>query len=249
MGKTTGITWTDATWNPWRGCKKVSPGCANCYMYRDAKRYGHDPEIIVRSKTTFSDPVKWSKSGKVARGSKIFVCSWSDFFIEQADEWRNEAWQIIRDAPYVFQLCTKRPERIYKCLPHDWGVGYRNVWLGVTGENQTQFDRRLEILSTIPAFTYWVSIEPMLERMTMNISQAAALDWVVIGGESGSNARPFDPKWIDEFLVHRVSSDVALFVKQMGSNPVGLDLKHPHGADPQEWVSMYRVQEFPNKNL
>lgn len=244
MGYKTGITWTDATVNFWRGCKKVSPGCANCYMYRDQKRYGNNPEEIVRSKTTFNDPIKWAKSGKLKPGSKIFVCSWSDFFLSEADEWRDEAWKIIRDTPYIYQLCTKRPENIIDRLPKDWGAGYPNVWLGVTGENQTLFDRRAKILLPIPARIHWVSIEPQLEQIRATDSVIRKLDWVVIGGESGKDARLFNPQWID-FFAHLITPK--LFVKQMGSNPVGLKLKHPHGADPSEWEEKYRIQEFPKE--
>lgn len=88
MSEQTGIEWTDATWNPWKGCLKVSPGCKQCYMYRDMNRFGHDPMVVVRSKTTFNNPLKWAKNGKVSSGAKIFACSWSDWFIDQADEWR-----------------------------------------------------------------------------------------------------------------------------------------------------------------
>ena len=253
MGKTTGISWTDSTWNPWRGCHRVSPGCANCYMFRDMRRYGGDPDVVVRSKTTFGDPLKW----KIPR--KIFVCSWSDFFIEEADEWRDEAWEIMRKTPHhTYQLCTKRPENILSRLPKDWGAGYPNVWLGVTGENQVMFDRRTKILLSIPAKIHWVSVEPMLEEinpypMECNFMPPSwgdsGVDWVVIGGESGSNARPFNTAWIDSF----VGGSFSLFVKQLGTNPIRFDdsvcetiqLKHPHGADPSEWEEKYRVQEFP----
>jgi protein gp37 len=97
MGKTTNIGWCDATWNPWRGCIKISPGCKHCYMYRDLsgprlRRLGN-PFDITRSKTTFKDPLTWKEP------LVIFTCSYSDFFIEQADDWRPEAWEVIRRTP------------------------------------------------------------------------------------------------------------------------------------------------------
>ncbi len=80
MAENTGILWTDNTWNPWQGCHKVSPGCMNCYMYRDKNRYGQDPATVIRSKpATFNLPLKWKEP------AKVFICSWSDFFIEEAD--------------------------------------------------------------------------------------------------------------------------------------------------------------------
>lgn len=240
MGKKTGISWTDATWNCWMGCRRVSPGCANCYMFRDMKHYGRNPDVIVRPKTTFNDPLKWKE------GRKIFVCSWSDFFIEDADEWRDEAWKIIKDTPrHTYQLCTKRPQNIVDRLPKDWGAGYPNVWLGVTGENQTMFERRVNMLVEIPAAIHWVSIEPQLERINPWSNQWMGLDWLVIGGESGTKARKFNPEWIDWLIARNAPYKKALFVKQMGSNPIGLKLKHPHGANPNEWDARYRIQEFP----
>jgi len=161
MGKHTNISWTTSTWNPWQGCKKVSAGCQNCYMYRDKKRYGQDPSVVVRSKPpTFNKPLHWKEP------AKVFVCSWSDFFIEEADEWRGEAWEIIKKCPHlIFQILTKRPERIKQCLPEDWGEEYSNVWLGVTAENQEMADLRIPLLLEIPATIYFASCEPLLERI------------------------------------------------------------------------------------
>src|SRR3990172_2238186 len=107
VGEKTAIAWTDKTWNPWMGCHKVSAGCKACYMYRDMPRYGKDPTVVQRSKTTFADPLKWPDP------AKVFSCSWSDFWIEEADPWRTEAWSIIRRTPHLtYQILTKRPARI-----------------------------------------------------------------------------------------------------------------------------------------
>src|ERR1700761_9152752 len=116
MGETTGIQWTNKSWNPWQGCRKVSAGCKFCYMFREKEKYGQNGSRIVRSKTTFTAPLKWKDP------SLVFTCSWSDFFIEEADEWRQEAWDIIKATPHLtYQILTKRPERIGMCLPADWG--------------------------------------------------------------------------------------------------------------------------------
>src|SRR3990167_11527130 len=108
MSDKTHINWTEATWNPWHGCIKVSPGCKNCYMYREKNRYGQDPAVVVRSKpATFNAPLKWKEP------ARVFTCSWSDFFIKQADPWRDEAWDIIYQTPHLtYLILTKRPERI-----------------------------------------------------------------------------------------------------------------------------------------
>ena len=116
MARNSGIDWTDHTWNPWQGCRKVSPGCANCYMYRDKRHFGQDPTTVVRSKpATFNAPLKWKDQ------ARVFVCSWSDFFIEDADPWRGEVWQIMRQTPHLtYMLLTKRLENISARLPDDW---------------------------------------------------------------------------------------------------------------------------------
>ena len=160
MGKTT-ISWTNYSWNPWRGCHKVSQGCQNCYMFREQRRWGNDPNIVVRSKTTFNDPLKWKDP------SMVFVNSWSDFFIEEADEWRDEAWDIIRQTPHLtYQILTKRPERIRYCLPIDWEDGWDNVWLGVSVETSEQMDRGWRLMD-LPAKIRFISAEPLIDRLEL----------------------------------------------------------------------------------
>jgi len=158
MGKNSAIEWTDHTLNFWQGCRPVSEGCVNCYMYRDKHRYGQDPTKVIRSKdATFRSARKWKTP------AKVFVCSWSDFFIEEADEWREEAWSEIRQAPHLtWIILTKRPQNISDRLPGDWGNGWPNVWLGVSAENQPAADERIPILLQTPAVVRFVSVEPML---------------------------------------------------------------------------------------
>ncbi len=130
MATSSPIEWTDATWNPWMGCEKVSPGCAHCYMYREQRQYGHDPSALRRSRTKFQEPLRWMAP------RLVFTCSSSEWFHPGADEWRPEAWEIIRETPHLtYQVLTKRPELNAERLPDDWGDGYSNVWLGVSVEN------------------------------------------------------------------------------------------------------------------
>jgi protein gp37 len=133
-------------------------------MERDMKRFGKDPNIVQRSKT-FYDPLKWAKKWPPEKPFiKVFTCSWSDFFIEEADPWRNEAWDIIRLTPnLIYQILTKRPENIRDRLPKDWNDGWPNVWLGVTIENQKSANDRLPIVLNIPAAVRFLSCEPLLE--------------------------------------------------------------------------------------
>lgn len=166
MGNTSNIEWTDVTWNVARGCDKVSPGCKFCYMMRDSldgTRY--NPFTVQRTKTVFTLPLKYKGTkSKVWDGPPlVFTSSLTDFFHQDIDAFRHEAWEIIRRCPHlVFQILTKRPERIRECLPADWGNGYPNVWLGVSVENQKYANQRIPVLMEIPAVIRFLSIEPLL---------------------------------------------------------------------------------------
>lgn len=162
MSKTT-IEWTNYTWNPWVGCKKVSAGCKNCYMYREQTQRGVDPMLIRKTKT-MRDPFKWETTEE--KRPMVFTCSYSDFFLEEADCWRDEAWSVIRSTPsLIYQVLTKRIEMVEERLPFDWPLP--NVWLGVTAENQEMADKRVPILLSIPAVRRFVSVEPMLGQVDL----------------------------------------------------------------------------------
>ena len=246
MGKNSKIDWCDHTWNPWHGCRKVSAGCQNCYMYRDKKRFGSDPEKVIRATVpTFTLPLR------IKEPSRIFVCSWSDFFIEDADEWRDEAWEIMHRRPdLTFLILTKRPENISSRLTYGWPLP--NVWLGVTAENQEMADKRIPILLQIPAVVRFVSVEPMLGEMSFRwgggidyssrkvsneYDALRTLDWVIVGGESGPNARKMQPEWAAEIKRQCKAAGVPFFMKQMS----GKDKKNRHAIP-----DYLNVREFPN---
>ena len=217
MGENTGISWCNATWNPFQGCHKVSSGCKNCYMFSEKTRYGQNPNVVVRSSdATFNAPLKWARNPeKYGHIKRVFVCSWSDFFIEEADPWRAEAWEIMRKTPqFIYQLCTKRPERIAQCLPPDWCDGYPNVWLLTSTENQAAADLRIPILLSVPAVVHGISAEPLLGPLDIRqwiglechhensyseedtgacickeCDESALLSWSIVGGESGKHIR------------------------------------------------------------
>lgn len=206
MARISAIEWTEATWNPWHGCTKVSPGCAHCYMYREKKRYGQEPAKVVRSKTTFDAPLKWKEP------QLIFTCSWSDFFIEEADPWRDEAWEIIRSTPqHAYQILTKRPQRIAANLPQGWP--FENVCLGVSVENP-RFYGRIEMVRKIPAFVRFLSLEPLLAPMPH--LPLAGISWVIVGGESGPGCRPMKPEWVRDIRDQCARAGVPFFFKQWG---------------------------------
>lgn len=243
MGRNSAIEWTDHTLNFWQGCRPVSEGCANCYMYRDKRRYGQDPTKVIRSKdVTFRQARKWKTP------ARVFVCSWSDFFIEEADDWREEAWGEIRQAPHLtWIILTKRPQNISDRLPSDWGNGWPNVYLGVTAENQQAADERIPLLLQTPAAVRFISAEPLLgavdltvirvdDKTTVNSLTGGAitktgfvemdielppfmgnkLDLVIVGGESGPGARPCHPDWVRSLRDQCQASGVKFFFKQWG---------------------------------
>lgn len=232
MGKTTGIEWATSTWNPWTGCTKISPGCKNCYMFRDKKRFDQDPTIIKQcSPATFNAPLKY-KSPEV-----IFTCSWSDFFHEAADAWRAAAWDIIRKTPHhTYLILTKRPERIYQNLPADWGPnGYPNVALGVSVETQ-QWVSRINELFRSPARLYFVSAEPLLGPLNLILwlmkmgrefnrspEGQRKIGWVIAGGESGPKARPAEMSWFRDLRNQCAEAGVPYFLKQLGGHPNPMD--------------------------
>jgi protein gp37 len=250
----TKIQWTDATWNPFHGCKKVSTECKFCYMYRDKERYGQNPTLVLKSKTKFYEPLKW-KEPKL-----IFTCSWSDWFIEEGDLWRDELWKIIKATPHhTYQILTKRPERIKECLPADWGKGYDNVWLGVSvGTNESL--KRCKTLNEIPAKVKFISAEPLLEDLTElnEVLVRSKFDWCIIGGESGNSKgkyrfRECKLEWINNIINACNGNDVKIFVKQLGTF-LGkeMGLKDSHGGDMNEWPNEIQIREFPksfNKNI
>lgn len=128
-------------WNPWHGCTKKSEGCKHCYMYFLDKQRGGDGSRIYKVKNNFEYPLSKDKNGryKIKSGEHIRVCMTSDFFLEEADKWREDAWKIMhKRSDVVFILITKRPERIAQVLPSDWGDGYENVQLNVTCETNNE---------------------------------------------------------------------------------------------------------------
>lgn len=187
-------------WNPWHGCHKCSPGCMNCYVfYLDGKR-GKDAGIVSKSKSNFNLPIKKDRSGafKIPPGSQTAVCFTSDFFISEADLWRDEAWEIIKQRPDVdFLICTKRIERVNECLPPDWQNGYDNVIMAVTCENQQKTDERLPQLLSLKAKRKCVLAAPLLENINFDeYLGSREIDSISVGGESYDNARICDFDWV-----------------------------------------------------
>jgi protein gp37 len=170
-------------------------------MFRDQERYGQNPNIVRRtSPSTFTAPLHWNEP------QRIFTCSWSDFFIEEADPWRDDAWGIIAMTPqHTYQILTKRPERI---PDEDYAP---NVWLGVSVEN-ARFYQRVERLQKLQAAVRFLSIEPLLGPMAD--LPLDGIGWVIVGGESGPDFRPLNLEWVRQIRDRCTERGIPFFFKQ-----------------------------------
>ena len=182
-----------AMWNPWRGCHRRSEGCKYCYIHKGDLRRGVDTNAVVKT-DDFYAPIEKSKMGayKIKPGQVVYLCFSTDFLIEDADEWRDECWKMIRDRPDLhFIFLTKRIERFVDCIPPDWNEGYDNVTVGCTVENQDRADERLSIFKKLPIKHKNIVCQPMLENIDLK-PYLENVELVVVGGESDKNARPLD---------------------------------------------------------
>ncbi len=186
------------TWNPWHGCRRVSEGCRNCYVYRIDGEHGKSGGEI-RLNADFLLPLREGKQGwKVEPGETVYTCFSSDFLLEEADPWRADAWRMMRirqDLHFVF--FTKRIERLGGLLPSDWGEGYDNVTVGCTCENQEMADRRLPVFLELPLRRRAVVCEPLLGAIDLGpYLNSRRITEVLAGGESGEGARVCDFEWV-----------------------------------------------------
>jgi protein gp37 len=221
MGEHTASKIDDHTMNFWVGCRPVSEGCLHCYARAGMEKYDRDFEQVARTRT-WNDPLKWQKKAAKAREVRlVFTCSWSDFFRPDADQWRPEAWAVIKNTPnLIWRILTKRPELIEKRLPPDWGNGYPNVWLGVSVELKKHLGR-MDTLRKIPAVVRYLCAEPLLEELTPEIEQHLdGFSWLMVGGESGcgtDNYRPFNLQWarnLRDLCKHR---SIPFYFKQISA--------------------------------
>lgn len=222
MGDSTEIAWTDSTFNPWWGCAKVSPGCAHCYAEAFDRRTGGDnwgagktPRVMVPR--YWSQPIKWQREAEqTGIRRRVFcgsMCDWAA--VEGPASERSRLWEVIRQTPMLdWQLLTKRADRIAELLPSDWGAGYPNVWLGVSVENREHGVPRIDLLRKIPAAVRFLSCEPLLGDL--GELDLEGIGWVIVGGESGSNARTMSVLWVLDIKDQCDRHGVPFFFKQWG---------------------------------
>lgn len=274
------IQWTDKSSNPihlvkedgsngghW--CKKVSPGCANCYSETQnqsnyfgfashLKYTGETPDLILDEKVLQS----WVK---LKKPHKIFVCSMTDMFGEWvSEEWILKIFTYFRKCPqHTFQVLTKRPEKMHDIVSRIWWEDGQallwgetitasplpNVWLGTSIENQKALDSRFNSLRELrwKGWTTFYSVEPLLEKVNLDL-QNYGVDWVIVGGESGKGARPCNYEWVLDIVEQCQKAGTPVFVKQLGTNyfQEGVSIKvKGKGGDIHELPSRLQVREFP----
>lgn len=341
MSNNTSIEWTDRTWNPVRGCSRVSPGCVNCYAEGIAARFSKPGLAYEGLAKRVGGEARWTGQVRLIRDAlteplswrkpqRIFVNSMSDLFHEAlTNEQIALVFGAMAAAPqHTFQVLTKRADRMrewfkwaeeyepdeggigphramYDAICHDgensWPESWdsdgplplgdswplKNVWLGVSVEDQVRAGERIAELVRTPAAVRFLSCEPLLEHIALGLLGTmpkdwgmgyapicSRLNWVIIGGESGRNARPFDVQWARSIVKECADADVACFVKQLGAvpfdgtqsqpKPTGafrtnpstlkrqaqftlttLGLDSAKGGDPREWPADLRVRQFP----
>lgn len=271
MAATT-IEWTDYTFNPWRGCTKISPGCANCYAEKLGKRnpavlgeWGPSGRRVVAAESYWRLPLKWDReAAEAGERRKVFCASLADVFDDwpgqlghssggeivmwarlndgqwcagvvcdtpmlyrqlTLDDARIRLWRLIDETPNLdWLLLTKRPQNFRDMLP--WpGWPRKNVWLGVSVEDQARADERIPELLATPAAVRFLSCEPLLGPINLVRwltpfhglhAQHNGIDWVIVGGESGPQARPMHPAWALSLRDQCQAAGMAFFFKQFG---------------------------------
>jgi len=215
VGKTT-IEWTDATWNPVRGCTKVSPGCKHCYAETIAARFrgvpghpferGFDLRLVPEK---LDEPLHWRKP------RAVFVNSMSDLFHPGVpDDFLDQVVATMRRANWhVYQVLTKRAERMRDFL-RARGIDAPHIWWGVSVEDRRHGLPRVDPLRAAPTERRFLSIEPLLEDL--EAIDLAGIHWVIVGGESGLGCRPMDPAWVRSIRDQCAAAGVPFFFKQWG---------------------------------
>lgn len=206
-----------AMWNPWRGCKKCSDGCLHCYIHKGDIKRSVDTNDIVKTKD-FEKPREKLKNDKYKmKSGMVYMCFSTDFLIEEADEWRQECWKMIKERQdCTFLFLTKRIERFMKCIPSDWGSGYDNVIVCCTIENQKNVNYKLSIFKDLPIKHKCITAQPLLENINIE-KYLDNIELVVVGGESDINARPLDYSWVLNIREQCIRKNVNFEFRQCGT--------------------------------
>ena len=222
MSDKSAIEWTDATWNPVTGCSKVSPGCAHCYAEKLSLRFGRSvlpwtPENAVQNVVLHPERMAVPRSWRQPR--MVFVNSMSDMWHPLVPaEFIYQVFSVMQEVDrHTYQILTKRPELMRAWFEGDgtrWATEpLPNVWLGTSIENN-RWVHRADELRAAPAAVRFISAEPLLGPLpSLDLTD---IDWLIVGGESGSNHRPMDEAWVRELKVMAEDAGTAFFFKQWG---------------------------------
>ena len=208
-----------AMWSPWRGCHKCSDGCKFCYIHKGDFKRGIDTNIITKM-NNFDAPVCKNKNGeyKIKSGAMVYVCFLTDFLIEEADAWRFECWDMIRERDdLTFLFLTKRIERFMDVIPSDWGSGYENVVVGCTVENQMNVDKKLSVFLKLPIKHKDIICQPLIEKINIE-KYLEGIELVVVGGESDRFARPLNYEWVLDIREQCLRKNVSFEFRQCGTH-------------------------------
>jgi protein gp37 len=251
MSEHSKIEWTDATWNPLRGCTKISPGCKHCYAETFAERFrgvkGHPYEQgfdlrLVPEK--LAEPFQWSGP------RTVFVNSMSDLFQPGVpDAYIEDVVNVMVEANWhTYQVLTKRSERLRDLLSTKLKLAakHRHIWWGVSVEDQRYGLPRIEHLRAAPAAVKFLSIEPLLQDLgNFDIS---GIDWAIVGGESGHGARSMEPEWVERILNQCRSQKVDFFFKQWGGVHKSKTGRSLHGKTYDEMPQL-TVADIPERKV
>jgi protein gp37 len=259
--KKTKIQWCDHTFNPWIGCTKISPGCVYCYAEAIDRRFKtggttHWGEAVDRhrtSKSYWEQPIRWNKeAAQKDEPTYVFCGSMCDVFDNHHSiqwAWRRDLWHLIlRTQELTWLLLTKRPANLVEEIDDmlEWGDfdhRFPNVWFGISAENEPILFKRSRDLSMIDSTRpMFVSIEPLLGPIDMNLVPDDLFSWVIVGGESGPNARPMKAEWVRPIRDWCIEKNVPFFFKQWGEyNEDGQRVGRKqagHLLDGVEWRQM-----------
>ncbi len=204
-------------WEPWTGCYKVSDGCSNCYFYGpNAKRCGQN---TITKTDKFDWPIRTKPNGEYnIKGDKILpTCFATDFFLPEADEWRKEAWSMIKARQDIdFLILTKRIDRFTVSLPEDWKEGYDNVNIGCTVENQKLADYRLPLFLSYPIKRRFIACSPLLENINLE-PYLHKVQHVTVSGENGRDARMCSYAWVLSIREQCANAGVTFWFKSTGT--------------------------------
>jgi len=251
MASSSKIEWTEATWNPVRGCTKISPGCKHCYAETFAERFrgvprhpyeqGFDLRLVPEKLT---EPFSW------ASPRTVFVNSMSDLFQEGvSDEYIVAVTRVMIAANWhTYQVLTKRSERMRDLLNNElrFAANANHIWWGVSVEDRPYGIPRMSHLRETAAQVRFLSIEPLLEDL--GAIDLTGIHWVIVGGESGPGARPMNPSWVESIFSQCRKQGTPFFFKQWGGAQKSRTGRQLHNRTYDEVPGVFTNYDIPNRN-